>query len=95
MVVDWNFTTGDQWLVKTQGTEKQGYNWNKKFKKQDREQITVLVMFQNIVRKGMTEGNIYEQYAARKRTCLLPSFNRLLEVNPRHLYYLKYFSMYF
>lgn len=35
MVVDWNFTTGDQWLVKTQGTEKQGYNWNKKFKKQE------------------------------------------------------------
>lgn len=30
-----NFTAGDQWLVKTQGTEKQGYNWNKKSKKQE------------------------------------------------------------
>ena len=34
--LDWNFTTGDQWLVKTQGTEKQGYNWNKKCKKQEK-----------------------------------------------------------
>ena len=33
--LDWNFTTGDRWLVKTQGTEKQGYNWNKKFKQQE------------------------------------------------------------
>ena len=33
--LDWNFTTGDWWLVKTQGTEKQGYNWNKKFKQQE------------------------------------------------------------
>ena len=68
--LDWNFTTGDRWLVKTQGTEKQGYNWNKKFKKQEARE--------DIVTKGMIERNIYEQYVVRKPRYWLPNFNHLL-----------------